>query len=418
MESIDLIVENIGKLVTPLGQTPLRGRSMRNMTVLQNQAVGIHDGRIQWVKSNADVDHSESAAERIDAEGKAVVPGFVDCHTHAVWSGSRTAEFEMRMAGSEYLEILEAGGGILSTVQAVREATLDELVDDAHQRLLNMMNLGTTTAEIKSGYGLTVSDELKMLQAVEKLNERMPMDLVPTFLGAHAIPPEYSGKEGSYVDYVVDDMIPEVTGWLSESSFSQVFIDVFCEQAAFDAAQSRRILEAGKKHGMGVKIHTDEFTSIGGVDLAVDLQAVSADHLDVTEEDGFAKLAASNTVGVLMPAVNVHLGSTHFANGQAMIDAECLVALATDINPGSAPCPSMPLIMALACRYNGLTMKEALVGATLNAAAAIGLSRHIGSVEVGKQADILILDTTDWRDLIGSFGSNLVGTVIKAGVAQ
>jgi imidazolonepropionase len=392
---------------------------MSDINLIPDVAVAVSDGEIVAVGPTSDLRADTTARETMDATNKVVCPGFVDPHTHLVYAGDRVAEFEMRIQGATYMEILEAGGGIVSTSQATRAATVEELSATSKPRLDTMLTLGTTTAEVKSGYGLDTPSELKMLQAIAVLDATHPIDLVPTFLGAHAVPPAYAGRTDEYVDMVIDEMLPQVAGWYSSSSFAArrvpLFCDVFCEANVFDWDQSRRILEAGLKHGLPAKIHADEFKTLGGVELAVALDAVSADHLDVTPRAEVEALAQSSTIGVVLPAVNFNLGDTHFADARAMIDVGVALALATDINPGSAPCPSMPLVMAIACRYQRLLPAEALNASTINAAHAIGLGGQIGSIEVGKQADLLVLDAPDYRHLSYQFGANLVERVVKRG---
>jgi imidazolonepropionase len=295
---------------------------------------------------------------------------------------------------------------------------VEQLVAESRPRLETMLALGTTTVEIKTGYGLDTASELNMLQAIADLASSSPLDLVPTFLGAHAVPPEYKGRPDDYVNLVIEEMLPVVVAWQHASPFlasSPLFCDVFCEANVFDREQSRRVLAAGLALGLPAKIHADEFENLGGVSLAVELGAVSADHLDVTPPAEVAILAQSDTVGVVLPAVNFNLGSTHFANARALIEAGVALALATDINPGSAPCPSMPLVMAMACRYQRLLPAETLNAATINAAYAVGLGERLGSLEVGKQADLLIVNAPDYRHLAYQFGGNLVERVVKRG---
>jgi imidazolonepropionase len=286
-------------------------------------------------------------------------------------------------------------------------------------RLDEMLHLGTTTVEVKTGYGLNTETELKMLAAIEALDAAQPIDLVPTFLGAHAMPPEFAGRAEAYVDCVVNEQIPAAAAWYRDSSFARrgvpFFVDVFCERNAFSLDQSRRVLEAGIAHGMRVKAHVDEFSSLGGATLALSLGAASIDHLDVTTPEERSLAAGTSTVCVLIPAVNFHLGSDHFANARALLDAGAAVALATDRNPGSAPCPSMPLVMAIACRYQKLLPAEALQAATINAAVATGAGAEAGSLEPGKRADLLILKSADYRSLAYEFGGNLVEAVVKGG---
>lgn len=416
----DLLIHNAVQLVTcasPDG--PKRGQAMADVGLIPVGAVAIADGQIVAVGSSADLLADFSARETIDATGKTVCPGFVDPHTHVVYAGDRVNEFELRVRGASYMEIMEAGGGIVSTMRATRAATVEQLVAETRPRLDAMLALGTTTVEIKTGYGLDTASELKMLDAIAGLATSTPLDLIPTFIGAHAVPPEYKGRTDEYVDLVVEEMLPAVATWYKRSMFnvqrSTLFCDVFCEANVFTLEQSRRVLEAGLALGLPAKIHADEFANLGGVSLAVELGAVSADHLDVTPPAEVEKLAQSNTVGVVLPAVNFNLGSTHFAHARAMIDAGVALALATDINPGSAPCPSMPLVMAIACRYQKLLPAEALNASTINAAHAVGLGDRLGSLEVGKQADLLLINAPDYRCLAYQFGGNLVERVVKQG---
>jgi imidazolonepropionase len=392
---------------------------MGDVGLIHDGAVAINEGRILAAGDSEGLRERYRGRENIDATGKVICPGFVDPHTHVVYAGDRVDEFELRIKGATYMEIMAAGGGIASTMAATREATLAELVAQSRPRLETMLALGTTTVEIKTGYGLAAEHELKMLKAIEQLAEEVAVDLVPTFLAAHAVPTEYQGRTGAYVDEVVEGMLPQAAAWYRGSRFAQrgipFFNDVFCEENAFNLAQSRRVLEAGRGLGLRPKIHAGEFNALGGVSLGVELGAASADHLDVMSPDEVTDLASSNTIGVLLPAVNFNLGSLEFAGGRALIDAGAAVALSTDINPGSAPCPSMPLVMALATRYQKLLPAEALNAATINAAHAIDLADRVGSIEAGKQADLLIVDAPDYRHLAYQFGGNLVETVIKNG---
>lgn len=424
MINIDLIIHNAAQLITcasPGG--PKRGKAMAEVGLIPEGAVAVEAGKIVAVGPSVDLLADFTARETIDAGGKVVCPGFVDPHTHVVYAGDRVNEFELRLRGATYMEIMQAGGGIVSTMQATRAATLEQLVAKSRSRLDTMLALGTTTAEIKTGYGLDTKTELKLLEVIDLLasSSASPLTLVPTFLGAHAVPPEYKGRTDDYVDLVVEEMLPAAAQWFQRSSFAPLrshapfFCDVFCEANVFDREQSRRVLAAGSALGLPAKIHADEFANLGGVSLAVELGAVSVDHLDVTPPAEVDLLARSNTVGVVLPAVNFNLGSTHFANARTMIDAGVALALATDINPGSAPCPSLPLVMALACRYQKLLPAEALNAGTINAAYAIGLGDRLGSLEVGKQADVLIVNAPDYRHLAYQFGGNLVERVIKQG---
>jgi imidazolonepropionase len=417
---VDLLIYHAAQLVTcasPDG--PKRGAAMANVGLIPDGAVAVADGEVVAVGPTNDLRAEYAARETVDASGKVVCPGFVDPHTHVVYAGDRVAEFEMRIRGATYMEIMGAGGGIASTTQATRAATVEELVAASRLRLDTMLALGTTTAEVKTGYGLDTESELKMLQAIAALDAIHPADLVPTFLGAHAVPPAYAGRADEYVDLVTGEMLPHVIEWYRHSAFASrhvpLFCDVFCEANVFDRDQARQVLEAGLSHGLPAKIHADEFETLGGVALAVELGAVSADHLDVTPAAEIEALATSSTLGVVLPAVNFNLGSSHYADARVMVDAGVALALATDINPGSAPCPSMPLVMAIACRTQRLLPAEALNASTINAAYAIGLGGQVGSVEVGKRADLLIVNAHDYRHLAYQFGTNLVERVIKRG---
>lgn len=413
---IDLLIHSAAQLVTCASPTgPKRKAAMSDVGLISDGAVAISGGEIVAVGPSVELRAAYAARETVDAGGKVVCPGFVDPHTHLVYAGDRTDEFEMRIRGATYMEIMAAGGGIMNTTRAVRAASVGQLVAESRPRLDAMLALGSTTVEIKSGYGLNTEDELKMLQAIVELDAVHPADLIPTFLGAHAVPPEYEDRTADYVDLIIEEMLPAVAAWRDQQALALVFCDVFCEANVFDREQSRRILEAGQALGLGAKIHADEFKNLGGVTMAAELGAVSADHLDVTPPAEMKALAASDTVGVILPAVNFNLGNSHYADGRALVDAGVALALSTDINPGSAPCPSMPLVMAMACRYQGLFPAEALNAGTINAAHAIGLGDRLGSIEAGKQADLLLVDAPDYRHLAYQFGHNLVERVVKRG---
>ena len=392
---------------------------MRELGVIAGGAVAVRGERIVAVGPEAELRTRYSASDELDARGAAVVPGLVDPHTHVVYAGDRVGEFEQRVGGASYQEIMAAGGGIASTARATRAASVAQLVAETRRRLDQMLRLGTTTAEAKSGYGLELAAELRQLEATANLDLSHAVDLVPTFLGAHAVPPEYASRADAYIELVIEEMLPAAARWHAASQFAAadtpLFADVFCERGAFDVAQSRRVLAAAMALGLPLKAHVDEFSELGGLAMALELGAVSVDHLDVTGPEGIALLAASAAVGVVIPTVPFNLGGTQFAPARAMIDAGAAIALTTDINPGSAPCPSLPLAMAIACRYQRLMPAEALVAATLNAAYAVGLGARVGSLEPGKLADVLILDTSDWRHLAYEFGGNLVRSVVKRG---
>lgn len=419
METVDLYLHHAEQVVTCASRAPKRGHEMAEAGVIERGAVAVRDGRIVAVGPTTQLDGTFAADHVIDCSGRSVCPGFVDAHTHAVYGGDRAAEFELRIQGASYLEIMAAGGGIVSTVRHTRAASEDELVRSATVRLDEMLALGTTTVEIKTGYGLSVEDELKMLQVIERLDRDHPCDIVPTFLGAHAVPNEFDGNAEAYTRCVIDEILPEAAAWYSSSRFAAqgvpMYIDVFCEDHAFDLGQSRRVLEAGIEAGLKAKMHVDQFNNLGGVPMALELGAASVDHLDVTGRAEIEMLGGSGTIAVPLPAVNFNLGMTEYADARAMMDAGAAVALATDLNPGSAPCPSMPAVMAIASRYQRLTPAEALNASTINAAHAIGAGDETGSIEVGKRADILVLEAGDFRHIPYFFGGNPVQTVIKRG---
>ena len=420
MTPVDLLVHSAAQLVTcasPNGAK--RGSAMAELCVIADGAVAISGGRIVAVGPSEEILGAHEAKGEIDASGRVVCPGFVDPHTHVVYAGDRVDEFERRVRGETYQQIAAAGGGIAATVSATRSATVPTLVEQSQYRLDTMLALGTTTAEVKTGYGLDASSEMKLLRAIERLDRRGPMELVPTFMAAHAVPPEYAGRADAYVAFVIEELLPAAAAWHRASPFAEskrpMFADVFCEKGAFDVAQSRRVLEAARKEGLPLKAHVDQFTELGGLELALELGAVSVDHLDVTGAEGIARLAGSPAIAVVIPTVPFNLADAKYADARAMIDAGAAVALTTDINPGSSPCPSMPLAMAIACRYQKLTPAEALAAATVNAAHAIGLGDRIGSLEPGKQADLIVCEVPDLRYLAYEFGANPVVEIVKKG---
>ena len=415
-ENSNLVLYNIGQLLTLTGG-PQRGNRLGDLGLINNGAVAIDKGVIVDVGECADLLEKHPNFSRLDANGQVVMPGFVDPHTHLVWAGDRAEEFDLRLQGKTYMEILDEGGGILSTVQATRAASIDELLNQTRKRAERAFYHGTTTMEVKTGYGLTFESELKQMQVILQLDKEGPLELIPTFLAAHAVPPEYQGKPDDYVDLVVDEMLPGLYQWWRDHFPARAypFVDVFCEKGAFNLAQSRRILESAKKLGFPLKIHVDEFESLGGATLAVKLGAVSADHLVKTPDEDINSLGASDTVAVSLPGTPFGLNEKEYTPMKELITADAILALATDINPGTSWCESMQFIFALACRKMGLTPAQAIAAGTINAAAALGQQHRIGSIEVGKQADLLILDVDDYRHLGYRFGINLVSTVIKRG---
>lgn len=421
MTKADLIIHNAGQLVTCASVGgPKRRNAMNDVGIIADGAVAIADGKIIGVGTTAEVRRAFDADETIDAKGRVVCPGFVDPHTHIVYAGDRLNEFELKIKGAEYLDILAAGGGIISTVKNTRAATVDDLVDLATARLDKMLACGTTTCEIKTGYGLETDTELKMLAAIEVLDRSHPIDIVPTFLAAHTIPPEFKGNADAYIDLICREMLPLAWKWYEQSHFAAkgtpFYCDIFTERNSFEIGHMNRLMRAATDLGFGVKAHVDQFTNLGGSQLGIELNAASIDHLDAISDDEIAQLAASDTVGIVIPTENFNGGKTQFAPARKLIDAGCALALSTDYNPGSAPCPSMAMVMAIACRYQKLSPAEALNASTINAAYAIGLGESHGSLAVGKQADILIIDTHDFRQIAYEFGGNLVRTVIRSGV--
>jgi imidazolonepropionase len=411
-----MLIHSASQLLTLAGG-PQRGQDLGRLGVIETGAVLIQDGIIAAVGESEALLAANPREPALDAAGKVVLPGFVDPHTHLIWAGDRAAEFEMRLQGKTYLEILSAGGGILSTVRATRSASLETLLEQTRPRLRSMLAYGTTTAEAKTGYGLEIVTELRMLEALRILQEEGPLDLAITFLGAHAIPAEYKGDPEGYTDHVVENMLPTVRDWWREQGDPQPlpFVDVFCETGAFTLEQSRRILQAARDKGFPLKIHADEFDNLGGAALAAEMDAVSADHLVATSPEDIRALAESETVAVALPCTPFGLAEGQYTPARAILEAGGLLALATDLNPGTAWCESMQFAIALACRYLGLAPAQAIAAATINSAAALGLDGKIGSLEPGKQADILILDVPDYRHLGYRFGTNLVGTVVKKG---
>jgi imidazolonepropionase len=412
---IDLLITHAAQLLTitsPDG--PRAGAAMRELGAIQDGALAIAQDRIVAVGTTSELgDLAASAAQVLDATGKAVLPGFVDAHTHVVFAGDRVDEFERRLEGATYLEIMAAGGGIMSTVRATRAASQEQLVAEAAARLRQMLAHGTTTAEAKSGYGLTTADELKMLRVIDTLNATQPLQLVPTFLGAHALPAEYADRADEYLALVIEEMLPAVRA----RGEPLPFVDIFCDQGAFTPAQLERVLGAARALGFPLKAHLDEFAALGGTPAAAALGALSVDHLIAS---GDAELAALRdhpaTIPTLMPATPFGLGLGRYAPARRMIDTYGLaVALGSDLNPGTCWCVAMPFAIALACRGMQMTPAEALVAATINAAYAVGRGADVGSLEAGKQADVIVLNVPDYRHLAYRVGENLVATVIKRG---
>jgi imidazolonepropionase len=406
-----LVIRNAAQLVcvARAGERVKVGPAMRDLAIIEDGAVIVRDGRIAWVGPTAKLPQLPAAAEVVDACGRTVLPGLVDSHTHLVFAGTREDEFEQRLAGASYQEIAARGGGINATVKRVRTASKEVLREQTRRRLDRMLALGVTTVEIKSGYGLTLADEIKCLHAVAELDREHPCDLVPTFLGAHDVPAEYQDDRAAYLRLVVAEMIPEV----ARQKLAE-FCDVFCEQGVFSVAESERVLRAALAHGLKLKVHADEFTPLGGAELAARLGAVSADHLLHVTDAGIDALHAAGTVATLLPGTAFFLG-VPFAPARRLIDRGVPVALATDCNPGSCMTENLPLIGTMACTQMKMTPAEVITAMTLNAAAALGRSDRIGSIEVGKQADLVIFDVPSYQHLPYHFGVNHVWRVIKSG---
>jgi imidazolonepropionase len=411
-----MLVHSASQLLTLAGP-PQRGDRLGDLSLIPGGALLIADGVIVEVGTSQDLLARFPDEPSLDAAGRVVMPGFVDPHTHVMWAGDRAAEFELRLQGKTYLEILQAGGGILSTMRATRQASVEGLVAETRPRLERMLLHGTTTVEAKTGYGLDQPNELKMLEALLRLNAEGPFELALTFLGAHAIPPEFKEDAEGYTHLLCQEMLPAVKSWWHSHGSGKPlpFVDVFCETGAFSLAQTRRIFEAARRLGFPLKVHADEFDNLGGAALAAEFGAASADHLVATSPEDIRTLAESETVAVALPCTPFGLAHTHYTPAREILAAGGLLALASDINPGTAWCESMQFALALACRYLKLTPAQAIAAATINAAAAIGRAGRIGSLEPGKQADLLILDIPDYRHLGYRFGTNLVHTVFKQG---
>jgi len=415
MIQADLIVEGAAELVTLSGpaQRPRRGAEMRDLGIIRHGSLAARRGKIVWVGPTADLLNEVrplAFVKLIDAYGKTVMPGLVDPHTHLVFAGSRENEFTMRIQGKTYQEIAAGGGGINATVAATRNATSLELQAAARKSLDRMLALGTTTVEAKSGYGLDLDTELKLLEVIRDLNAEGPQTIVPTFMGAHEIPPEFQQNPEAYVDLVITRMLPEVAARKLAR-----FCDVFCETGVFSVEQSERIFRAAQALGLEPRVHADELTDLGGTAMAARIKARSADHLLFPNDDGIRQMAEAGVIAVLLPGTAYFLHLQRYARARDMISAGVPIALATDFNPGSCMTESMPLILSLACTQMRMLPAEAITAATINAAWVVGEADCVGSLEVGKQADVLILDAPNHEHLCYHFGVNLVETVIKNG---
>ncbi len=402
-----LVVTNIGTLITPEGTAALCGAAQGQVRVLHDAWVSVEDDTIVGIGTG--MPEIPENAKVLDAQGKLVTPGLVDAHTHLIFGGWRQHEMALKLQGVPYLDILAQGGGILSTVNATHASGEQVLADKASAALDEMLSFGTTTCEAKSGYGLSVGEEIKQLRAIRLLKENHPVDLVATFMGAHAVPTAYKENREEYIRLICEEMIPRV----AQEELAQ-FCDVFCEKGVFSVAESRKILETGKQYGLIPKIHADEIEPIGGSVLAGEIGAISAEHLIVCPTEGIASMAKGGTVACLLPCTSLYLGAT-FAPARDMVAAGVPVAMATDFNPGSCPCLNMQLVMNLGCLRYKLTPEEVLTAVTLNGAAAIGMADRVGSIEVGKLGDLVIWDAEDLNYICYRMGSNLAKTVVKKG---
>jgi imidazolonepropionase len=410
-DMMDIVIYNASQIVTVAAHGALKkcGAEMREIGVIEDGAIAVKDGRIEYVGPADHIDIS-NAERSINAFGKVVLPGFVDSHTHLVFAGAREEEFARRIAGATYADIAASGGGINTTVKATRAASKVELTEYALHRLDSCIGFGSTTVEIKSGYGLDHENEIKMLEVINELKQLHVVDIVPTFLGAHTIPYDYKDRRDEYVKLVLESMLPEVA-----SRRLAEYCDVFVEQGAFTIDEGRAIFERGKELGLQVRVHADQITAGGGAELAAELHAASADHLDHVSEDGLLRMKEAGTIATLLPGVSLFLGEP-MPDARRCIDAGLPVAVATDMNPGSCMSENIQLMMSLAALQMGMTMEEVITAVTLNAAAALHRSDQIGSIEVGKKADILIFNVPAWQRIIYHYGVNHLTTVIKNGM--
>lgn len=407
----DLIVRDCRQLVTLKGGAePRTGASMNDPGIIENGALAVKGGRILAIGTTSEIMASHSAPEVVSASGKLVLPGFVDCHTHPVFVHTREDEFAQRLAGKSYVEISQAGGGIRATLKSTRAASEELLFDLAAKRLRRMTELGATTVEAKSGYGLDTASELKQLRVIKRLADETPVNVVPTFMGAHEFPPEYAGDHAAYIRVLCEEMIPAVA-----AQGIARFCDIFTEAHVFGIAESRVVLDCAKAHGLRLKMHADEIEPIGGAELAAELGCVSADHLGAASDEGIRSLKEAGVIPVLLPATLYSLGSKNYARGRSMIDQGLPVAIATDYNPGSCNCDSLPFTMSLACLQMGLTPAEALCACTINAAHALGLGSETGSLEPGKLADFVIWDIPSLNFIPYHLGSSHISAVYASG---
>ena len=410
-----MLITGASQLLTLRGRVPRRGKFLGDIGIIRDGALLVRDGVIAAVGTRLEVESlpESRSAEKLDLGGRVALPGFVDSHTHLIHAASRAEEYELKIAGASYEEIARKGGGILNSVKKLRAATVENLKKRAHAALREFAAHGTTTLEAKSGYGLDVASELKILRLHKELSAEQPLDIVSTFLGAHVVPAEFRKKpDGSaqYIALLTDKLIPEVAGTeLAE------FCDVFCDRGAFSVSEAKKVLEAGKQHGLAPRLHAEQLTRSGATQLAVQLGAASCDHLEQVSKADIRALAKSNTVATLLPGCDFHLGLRKYAPARELIEAGAIVGLATDYNPGTSPTMSMPMILSLACSQLRMSPAEAIAAATINAAYSLLRDHKIGSLETGKQADIAIFDVDDYREIPYYFGVNKCWMTLKKG---
>ena len=403
---MDLLLKNIGLLVTPVGTTAQKGVDQGNVLLIPDAVIGIKNKKIVYIGNS----QKETATQTIDCGGNLVTPGLIDSHTHLIFGGWRQKELTLKLEGKSYLDMLKSGGGILNTVEQTRAASENDLVNKGKELLAEMLRLGVTTCEAKSGYGLSAADEMKQLRVIRTLNGAQPVDIVPTFMGAHAIPKEYSNDRAGYINLIIKKMLPEI-----EKEKLAEFCDIFCETAVFTPEESLHILTEAKKHGLTPKIHADEIDPIGGAEIAAQTGAISAEHLIQASNEGINAMAEQNVIAVLLPATSFYLDKP-YARARDMINANVAVAIATDFNPGSSPSLNIQFAMNLACLKYKMNPAEVLTAVTLNGAAAINRAETCGSIETGKQADIVIWDAPDLEYISYRYGTNLAHTTIKNGI--
>lgn len=408
---MDLIIKNANELVTCSSFSGKAGKEMQELNIIEQGAVVVKDGKIVDLGETNEIlsKYNEKEYEVIDAKGKAVLPGFVDSHTHFVFGGYRADEFSWRLRGDSYMDIMNRGGGIVSSVKSTREETNEELYLSGMDRLNSMLEFGVTTVEGKSGYGLDLETEIKQLEVMKEIDKNHPIDVVKTFLGPHATPIEYKGREKEFIDFMIEKVLPVV----KEKDLAE-FADIFCEKNVFEIDLSRKFLNAAKEMGFKLKLHADEIVRIGGAELAAELNAVSADHLLQASDEGIKEMAKNGVVCTTLPLTAFSL-KEDFARARDMIDSGCMVALATDLNPGSCFSNSIPLMFSLACIYMKMSPEEALNALTINGAAALGKEKEVGSIDIGKKADFVILKYPSYRYIPYNIGVNTVEKVIKEG---